>query len=140
MMPKPDLTFSRPVLAEQLPAFFTVFGHTDQQEELRCRHEVLVAELHPAQRGRTARTRRLFDLVNSMPELHYEFGLAMASNDYVVLHGRVTGTGQPRATIVSDILRLDDGVIAEHWDVQQPEATEAEANGRRPMWGDSFPS
>jgi predicted SnoaL-like aldol condensation-catalyzing enzyme len=82
----------------------------------------------------------LFEAVKSMPDLHYEFGLAMASNDYVVLHARMTGGGQPRATIVADVLRIENGVIAEHWDVMQPEATEAEAKGRRPMWGDSFPS
>jgi predicted SnoaL-like aldol condensation-catalyzing enzyme len=64
----------------------------------------------------------------------------MASNEYVVLHTRITGSGQPRATIVADMLRVENGVIAEHWDVMQPEATEAEANGRRPMWGDTFPS
>jgi predicted SnoaL-like aldol condensation-catalyzing enzyme len=81
-----------------------------------------------------------FDAVRSMPELRYETGLAMASNDYVVIHGRMTGTGQPRATIVADILRFENGVIAEHWDVMQPEATKAEADGRSPMWGDSFPS
>lgn len=83
----------------------------------------------------------LFNLFKRRPpEFRYEFGLVMASNDYVVLHGRVTGNGQPRATIVADILRVENGVFLEHWDVQQPEATEAEANGRRPMWGDRFPS
>ena len=82
----------------------------------------------------------LFDMVKSMPELRYEFGLALASNDYVVLHGRMTGSGQPRATIVADMLRIENGVFAEHWDVTQPEATKAEAGGRPPMFGDSFPS
>jgi predicted SnoaL-like aldol condensation-catalyzing enzyme len=82
----------------------------------------------------------LFNLVKSMPELRYEFGLAIATNDLVVLHGRLTGNGKPRADIVANMLRLQDGVFVEHWDIVQPEATEEEANGRSPMWGDSFPA
>ncbi len=82
----------------------------------------------------------LFDQVKSMPELRYEVGFAMATNNLVVLHGRITGNGKPRADIVANMLRLEDGLIVEHWDVLQQEATEAEANGRSPMWGDSFPA
>jgi hypothetical protein len=38
------------------------------------------------------------------------------------------------------MLRSQDGVFVEHWGVLQPEATREEANGRSPMWGDSFPA
>ena len=82
----------------------------------------------------------LFNQVKSMPELRYEFGLPLASKNLVVLHGRLTGNGKPRADIVANILQFEDGVIVEHWDVLQPEATKAEANGRSPMWGDTFPA
>jgi predicted SnoaL-like aldol condensation-catalyzing enzyme len=82
----------------------------------------------------------LFKMVKSMPELRYEFGLVIATNDVVVLHGRLTGNGKSRADIVANMLRLQDGVFVEHWDVLQPEATKDEANGRSPMWGDSFPA
>ena len=82
----------------------------------------------------------LFNQVRSMPDLRYEFGLAMASKNLVVLHGRLTGNGKSRADIVANMLRLQDGVFVEHWDVLQPEATKEEANGRSPMWGDSFPA
>jgi predicted SnoaL-like aldol condensation-catalyzing enzyme len=82
----------------------------------------------------------LFNQVKSTPKLRYEFGLAMASQNLVVLHGRITGNGKPRADIVANILQLQDGVFVEHWDVVMPEATREEANGRSPMWGDTFPA
>jgi predicted SnoaL-like aldol condensation-catalyzing enzyme len=82
----------------------------------------------------------LFNQVKGMPELHYEFGLALASKNLVVLHGRINGNGKPRADIVANILQLQDGVFVEHWDVVMPEATREEANGRSPMWGDTFPA
>lgn len=82
----------------------------------------------------------LFNFVKSLPELRYEFGLALATNNLIVLHGRMTGNGKARADIVANMLRVQDGVLVEHWDVLQPEATKQEANGRSPMWGDSFPA
>jgi hypothetical protein len=48
----------------------------------------------------------------------------------VVLHGRFPGLGRPRPMIVVNILRVENGRLAEHWDVVQDEATGAE--GRRP--------
>lgn len=82
----------------------------------------------------------LFNQVKSMPKLRYEFGLAMASKNLVVLHGRVSGNGKSRADIVASILQLQDGVFVEYWDVLMPEATKEEANGRSPMWGNTFPA
>lgn len=76
--------------------------------------------------------------LKSMPDLRYEFGVALATDDLVVIHGRITGMGQPDATIVADMVRVKDGKIVEHWDTMQPEAKETP--GRRPMFGDRFPS
>jgi predicted SnoaL-like aldol condensation-catalyzing enzyme len=36
--------------------------------------------------------------------------------------------------------QLEDGRLAEHWDVLQDEATEAESKSGRPMFGDRFPA
>jgi predicted SnoaL-like aldol condensation-catalyzing enzyme len=71
--------------------------------------------------------------------LRYEPGVIVADGDYVIVHGRFSGHGRPAAWIAADILRIADGVLAEHWDVLQDEATEAESNSGLPMFGTSFP-
>ena len=82
----------------------------------------------------------LFDLVRSMPPvLKYEPGLIFAENDYVIVHGRFSGTGRPRNWIAADVVRVADGVLAEHWDVLQDEATKAESRSGLPMFGTTFP-
>jgi predicted SnoaL-like aldol condensation-catalyzing enzyme len=59
----------------------------------------------------------LFDLVKAAPAtLRHEPGLIVANGDYVILHGRFSGHGQPRNWIVADILRIENGQLAEHWD------------------------
>jgi predicted SnoaL-like aldol condensation-catalyzing enzyme/ketosteroid isomerase-like protein len=81
----------------------------------------------------------LFDMVKNMPpSLRYENALAVAEGDYVFLHGRFTGNGQPRAMIAADIVRIADGVLAEHWDVVQDEVTKVESKSGLPMFGSSF--
>jgi hypothetical protein len=35
---------------------------------------------------------------------------------------------------------MEDGVLAEHWDVIQDEATRAQSRSGLPMFGDSFPA
>jgi predicted SnoaL-like aldol condensation-catalyzing enzyme len=50
-----------------------------------------------------------------------------------------TGEGGPAARIAADVVRIEDGRLAEHWDVLQDEATEAESKSGRPMFGDRFP-
>jgi predicted SnoaL-like aldol condensation-catalyzing enzyme len=41
--------------------------------------------------------------------------------------------------IAADILRIKDGILVEHWDVIQDEATEEQSKSGRPMFGESFP-
>ena len=38
-----------------------------------------------------------------------------------------------------DIMQVEDGLLAEHWDVIQDEATREQSKSGRPMFGDSFP-
>jgi predicted SnoaL-like aldol condensation-catalyzing enzyme len=81
----------------------------------------------------------LFDLVKSIPStLRYEPGEIVAENDLVIVHGRYSGIGQPANWIVADIVRIKDGVLAEHWDVIQDEATRATSKSGLPMFGDKF--
>ena len=82
----------------------------------------------------------LFELVKAAPkELHYENALIVADGDYVMLHGRISGIGQPVNWVVADILRIENGLLAEHWDVIQDEATRESSKSGRPMFGDKFP-
>lgn len=82
----------------------------------------------------------LFDLVKTLPStLRYEPGVIAASGDFVIVHGRFSGHGRPVAWIAADVLRVENGVFAEHWDVLQDEASEAESKSGLPMFGDSFP-
>ena len=82
----------------------------------------------------------LFNLVKAAPpDLRYENALAVAEDDYVLLHGRFSNYGQPRPWIVVDIVRLENGLLAEHWDVIQDEATRASSKSGLPMFGDHFP-
>jgi predicted SnoaL-like aldol condensation-catalyzing enzyme len=48
--------------------------------------------------------------------------------------------GRPAAWIVADVVRFEDGVLKEHWDVLQDEATKGEFVSGLPIFGKSFPS
>ena len=82
----------------------------------------------------------LFDLVKNSPAtLKYENQLILANRDFLMLHGRFSGLG-PRVPnwIVVDIVRVENGVLAEHWDVIEDEATRASSKSGLPMFGDRF--
>jgi predicted SnoaL-like aldol condensation-catalyzing enzyme len=82
----------------------------------------------------------LFNFIKTMPPtLKYEHGVIVADGDLVIVHGRFTGFGAPASLIAADILRIDNGVLVEHWDVLQDEATREQSKSGRPMFGDSFP-
>jgi predicted SnoaL-like aldol condensation-catalyzing enzyme len=83
----------------------------------------------------------LFNLIKSAPPtLKYEPGTVVAEGDFVILHGRYSGHGLPANWIVVDIVRMKDGVLVEHWDVIQDEATADESQSGLPMFGDTFPT
>ncbi len=81
----------------------------------------------------------LFNLVKSLPPtLKYEPGMIVAEGDLVMLHGRFSGFGQPTAWIVVDILHITSGVLTEHWDVIQDEASHETSKSGLPMFGEKF--
>jgi predicted SnoaL-like aldol condensation-catalyzing enzyme len=81
----------------------------------------------------------LFNLVKSIPPtLKYEHGTIVADGDFVIVHGRFSGMGLPVNWIAADILRIKDGVMAEHWDVIQDEASRSSSKSGLPMFGDKF--
>jgi predicted SnoaL-like aldol condensation-catalyzing enzyme len=82
----------------------------------------------------------LFNLVKSLPPtLNHEMGLIAAEDDFVIFHGRYSGMGLPANWVVVDIVRVKDGLLVEHWDVIQDEATRESSKSGAPMFGDKFP-
>jgi predicted SnoaL-like aldol condensation-catalyzing enzyme len=120
-----------------LEAFETLFNKRDYAAAERFWSPNYIqhsAHIAPGRQG-------LFDLVkNAPPPMRYENSLIMADGNFLMLHGRFTNVGQPAAWIVADIVRLENGRLAEHWDVIQDEATRAESKSGNPMFGSSFPA
>ena len=81
----------------------------------------------------------LFNLVKSLPPtLHYEPGVIVAEGDFVIVHGRFSDFGLPVNWIAADILRIENGILLEHWDVIQDEATREQSKSGQPMFGSTF--
>lgn len=120
-----------------LKAFDTLFNKRDYEAAARFWSADYIqhsAHIAPGRDG-------LFNLVKAAPaKLRYENAVAVADSDYVLLHGRFTGNGRPRAWIAADIVRVANGVLVEHWDVLQDEATREESKSGLPMFGDDFPA
>jgi predicted SnoaL-like aldol condensation-catalyzing enzyme len=83
----------------------------------------------------------LFNLIKSVPPtLKYEPGMIVAEGDLVIVHGRFSNLGLPVNWIAADIVRIQNGILVEHWDVIQDEATEEQSKSGRPMFGKTFPT
>ena len=120
-----------------LGAFETLFNKRDYAAAERFWSPDYVqhsAHIAPGREG-------LFDLIKSLPAtLKYQAGMIVAEGDIVIVHGRFSGFGAPVNWIAADILRIDDGVMVEHWDVIQDEASREQSRSGLPMFGDAFPS
>ena len=119
-----------------LRAFDTLFNDRNYEaaEKLWSRNYIQhSAHIGPGREGLFALTRAL------PPTLRYENAHAAAAGDIVILHGRFSGHGLPRNWVVADIVRLEEGVLMEHWDVIQDEATQSESKSGLPMFGSAFP-
>jgi predicted SnoaL-like aldol condensation-catalyzing enzyme len=79
-------------------------------------------------------------LVCNLPEtLKYEPGLIVPDGEWVIAHGRFSGFGAPANWIAADTLRIESGILVEHWDVLQDEATKEQSKSGHPMFGSDFP-
>ena len=118
-----------------LQAFDTLFNKRDYAAAERFWSSDYIqhsAHIEPGREG-------LFNLIKSIPStLKYEPGIIVAGGDFVIVHGRFSGFGQPVNWIAADIVRIKNGVLAEHWDVIQDEAARYESKTGLPMFGDSF--
>lgn len=65
--------------------------------------------------------------------------MIFGEGDYVIVHGCFSNIGLPVNWIAADIVRLKDGILVEHWDVIQDEATEEQSRSGAPMFGRNFP-
>ena len=119
-----------------LEAFDTLFNRRDYDAAERFWSDRYIqhsAHIAPGRDG-------LLKLVRTLPgTLKYENQLIVADGDYVIAHGRFSGMGRAAAWIAADIVRIEDGKLAEHWDVLQDEATKAQSVSGLPMFGDHFP-
>jgi predicted SnoaL-like aldol condensation-catalyzing enzyme len=120
-----------------LKAFDTLFNQRDYKAAERFWSANYIqhsAHIPPGREG-------LFGLIRSVPAtLRYEPGVILADKDFVIVHGRFSGNGRPRNWIAADVVRIADGVLVEHWDVLQDEATREESQSGMPMFGGEFPS
>jgi predicted SnoaL-like aldol condensation-catalyzing enzyme len=118
-----------------LEAFETLFNRREYARAERFWSPDYIqhsAHIEPGREG-------LFNLIKSLPStLRYEPGIIVAEGDFVIVHGRFSGHGRPRSWVAADVVRIADGVLTEHWDVLQDEATRAESKSGLPMFGDGF--
>ena len=120
-----------------LEAFDTLFNKRDYAAAARYWSPHYIqhsAHIAPGREG-------LFNLIKSLPPtLKYEPGTIIAEGDFVILHGRFSDFGLPVNWIAADIVRIKDGVLVEHWDVIQDEATREQSKSGQPMFGNTFPT
>jgi predicted SnoaL-like aldol condensation-catalyzing enzyme len=120
-----------------LEAFDTLFNKRDYAAAERYWSPHYVqhsAHIAPGREG-------LFNLTKSLPPtLKYEPGTIVAEGDFVIAHGRFSGFGGPANWIAADIVRIQNGILVEHWDVIQDEATEKQSKSGAPMFGKTFPA
>ena len=119
-----------------LEAFETLFNKRDYHAAERFWSPNYIqhsAHIAPGREG-------LFNLIKTMPPtLEFEPGMIVADGDLAIVHGRFSGFGASLNSVAADILRIEDEVLVEHWDVIKDEATREESKSGRPIFGDSFP-
>jgi predicted SnoaL-like aldol condensation-catalyzing enzyme len=120
-----------------LDAFDTLFNKRDYETAQRFWSPDYIqhsAHIEPGREG-------LFDLIKSLPPtLKYEPGTTVAEGEFVIVHGRFSGFGGPVNWIAADIVRIQNGILVEHWDVIEDEVAEEKSISKRPMFGTTFPT
>jgi predicted SnoaL-like aldol condensation-catalyzing enzyme len=120
-----------------LDAFDTLFNKRDYAAAEKFWSPKYIqhsAHIEPGREG-------LFNLIKSLPPtLKYESGTIVAEGDFVIVHGRFSNFGRPVNWIAADIVRIDDGILVEHWDVIQDEAKREQSKSGNPMFGNKFPT
>src|ERR1022692_944270 len=111
VMPKTTPEQNKTIVLE---AFETLFNKRDYEAAERYWSPNYIqhsAHIEPGREG-------LFNLTKGIPStLRYEAGTIVADGNFVIVHGRFSGFGSPVNWIAADILRIEDGILVEHWDV-----------------------
>jgi len=132
-MSKSKATTNKAVVLEAFETLFNKRDYAAAEEFWSPNYIQHSAHIAPGRNG-------LFELVKSLPEtLKYEHDMIVAEGKFVIVHGRFSGFGAPASWIAADILLIEEGVLVEHWDVIQDEATRAQSKSGNPMFGSSFP-
>ncbi len=120
-----------------LDAFDTLFNKRDYAAAERYWSPHYIqhsAHIAPGREG-------LFNLIKSIrATLKYEPGVIAADGDFVIVHGRFSNFGLPVNWIAADIVRIENGILVEHWDVIQDESTREQSKSGQPMFGTTFPT
>ena len=118
-----------------LEAFDTLFNKRDYAAAERYWSPNYIQHSAHIEPGRDG----LFNLIKSNPPtLMYEHDMIVAEGDFVIVHGRFSGHGQPANWISADIVRIKDGLLVEHWDVIEDEASPESSKSGLPMFGSKF--
>jgi predicted SnoaL-like aldol condensation-catalyzing enzyme len=119
-----------------LEAFDTLFNKRDYKAAERFWSPNYIqhsAHIPPGREG-------LFGLIKSAPPtFRYESRLILADKNMSSSTAAFRAMDGPRSWIAADIVRIADGVLAEHWDALQDEATKEESQSGLPMFGTTFP-
>jgi len=132
-MPKTTPEQNKAIVLEAFDTLFNKRNYAAAERFWSPKYIQHSAHIEPGRDG-------LFNLIKAAPpSLKYEPGVILAEDDYVIVHGRFSNIGLPVNWIAADVVRLKDGILVEHWDVIQDEATEQQSKSGNPMFGDSFP-
>src|SRR5260370_30686895 len=95
-----------------LEAFDTLFNKRNYEAAARFWADTYMQHSAHIEPGRDG----LFNLIRSTPgTLRYEHQLIVAEGDYVIVHGRFSGTGRPVSWVAADIVRVENCLQSQPW-------------------------
>jgi predicted SnoaL-like aldol condensation-catalyzing enzyme len=102
-----------------LAMFEEVLGPMDSGAVERFIHPDYIQHNQMAEPGREGLKRSLDMIREQTPEAVHDVKRAFVDGDHVTVHYHVRRWPGDAGWAVIDIVRLEDGLIAEHWDVMQ---------------------
>ena len=107
-----------------------VFGEKRVREGAECYMREDYVQHNPRGRdGREAFIQMFEGFFERAPDLSLDVKRALAEGDLVALHSHFKLSPGEKGSAVVDIFRIEDGLIAEHWDVVQAVPEEARDPG-----------
>ena len=116
-----------------LEAFDTLFNKRDYVAAARFWSPNYVQHSAHIEPGRDG----LFNLIKGMPPTFKHEHEQIVGRRAVIVQAAFRLRRQELDR--TDFVRVVDGLLVEHWDVVEDEASEAESKSGRPMFGDRFP-